>query len=141
MVESVRFIKKIAVLLLAVLLVSVFSGCAGSRSGYTRIKGKPIKVGTVINGDASYYGKGFNGKKTASGEIFDEDEYTCAHRTYPFGTMLEVVRDDTGAKVTCRVNDRGPHAKNRILDLSTAAAKELDMMKAGHVKVTATVVD
>lgn len=138
--EMFRLVKKMAVMLLVV----VIAGCAGSSSsrvGYVRGKGKPVKVGTVISGDASYYGKGYNGKKTASGEIFDEDELTCAHRTFPFGTMLEVVRDDNGAKVTCRVNDRGPYAKKRILDLSTAAAKKLDLMKAGHAKVTATVVD
>lgn len=132
-------VKKLIVLLLFVAI----AGCAGSshRTGYVRGKGKAVKVGTVIKGDASYYGKGYNGKKTASGEIFDEDELTCAHRSFPFGTMLEVVRDDTGAKVTCRVNDRGPFAKSRILDLSTAGAKKLNMLKAGHAKVTATVVE
>ena len=136
-----------------VLLVVLISGCeAGnakiaSRKGYVRFSGKQYasgqkaKVGEKIEGEASYYGPGFDGKKTASGEIFNQNDFTCAHRTFPFGTKLKVVRKDTGASVIVRVNDRGPFAHKRILDLSVAAAKKIGLDKAGHAKVTATVVD
>ena len=75
------------------------SGCSGSthRKGYTRVTKssrvqKKAEIGYTFTGDASYYGKGFDGKKTASGELFDRDDFTCAHRTLPFGTKLKVTR-------------------------------------------------
>jgi rare lipoprotein A len=134
------------VVVLGVLLAC--SGCAGSthRKGYTRVTKssrvqKKAEIGYTFTGDASYYGKGFDGKKTASGEIFDRDELTCAHRTLPFGTKLKVVRVKTGASVIVRVNDRGPYAKKRVLDLSEAAAKAIGLDKAGHGQIKATVVE
>ena len=99
------------------------------------------KVGYTFSGDASFYGKGYDGRKTASGEIFDRDDFTCAHRTLPFGTKLKVVRDKTGASVVVRVNDRGPYSKKRVLDLSEAAGKALGLEKAGHAQVTVTVIE
>jgi len=137
-------------LLLAVLLcvLLAFTGCSGSmhRKGYNRMAGasrvqKKAEIGYTFSGDASFYGKGFDGKKTASGEIFDKDDFTCAHRTLPFGTKLKVVRVKTGASVVVRVNDRGPYAKKRVLDLSEAAGKVLGFDKAGHGQVKATVVE
>ena len=134
------------VVVLGVLLAC--SGCAGSthRKGYTRVTKssrvqKKAEIGYTFTGDASYYGKGFDGKKTASGEIFDRNAMTCAHRSLPFGTKLKVVRVKTGASVVVRVNDRGPYAKRRVLDLSEAAGKVLGLDKAGHAQVTATVID
>lgn len=126
-------------------------GCAGSasiaaRPGYDRgyaskgKSGKKVPVGTKISGDASFYGPGFDGKKTASGEVFDQDDFTCAHRSYPFGTKLKVTRKSNGESVVVRVNDRGPYAKHRILDLSVAAAKKIGLDKAGHAEVEAEVV-
>lgn len=94
-----------------------------------------------MKGQASYYGPGFDGKKTASGEIFNQNAMTCAHKTLPFGTKLRVVRDDTGASVEVRVNDRGPFVRDRIIDLSAAAGKKLGLDKVGHAKVTATVIE
>lgn len=124
------------------------SGCAGSthRKGYTRVTKssrvqKKAEIGYTFSGDASYYGEGFDGKKTASGEIFDSDDFTCAHRTLPFGTKLKVTRIKTGASVVVRVNDRGPYAKKRVLDLSEAAGKALGLDKAGHAQVKAVVVE
>lgn len=134
------------VVVLGVLLAC--SGCAGSthRKGYTRVTKssrvqKKAEIGYTFTGDASYYGKGFDGKKTASGEIFDRNAMTCAHRSLPFGTKLKVVRVKTGASVVVRVNDRGPYAKKRVLDLSEAAGKVLGLDKAGHAQVTATVIE
>ncbi|WP_405323695.1 septal ring lytic transglycosylase RlpA family protein [Fibrobacter sp.] len=134
------------VVVLGVLLAC--SGCAGSthRKGYTRVTKssrvqKKAEIGYTFTGDASYYGKGFDGKKTASGEIFDRNAMTCAHRSLPFGTKLKVVRVKTGASVVVRVNDRGPYAKRRVLDLSEAAGKVLGLDKAGHAEVKAVVVE
>jgi rare lipoprotein A len=97
----------------------------------------------ALRGEASYYGAQFAGRKTASGEVFEPRRYTAAHRTLPFGTVLRVTRVDTGAVVYVRVNDRGPYArkKRRILDLSQAAAAELDMLKRGIADVRAEVVE
>ena len=90
---------------------------------------------------ASYYAEDFHGKKTSNGERFNMYDYTCAHKSLPFGTKLKVVRDDTGASVVVRVNDRGPYVDGRILDLSVAAGKDIGLDKVGHAKVTATVIE
>ncbi len=91
-------------------------------------------------GLASYYGDEFQGKKTASGEIYNKWDYTCAHRTLNFGTRLKVTNMENKKTVIVRVNDRGPFAKNRIIDLSYAAAKEIDMLQKGVIKVKIEVV-
>lgn len=84
---------------------------------------------------ASYYGEKFRGRPTASGEIFDPDQMTAAHKTLAFGTVVKVVRVDNGKSVTVRINDRGPFVEGRIIDLSEGAARKLDMIAAGVVKV------
>jgi len=88
-------------------------------------------------GLASWYGRAFAGKKTASGERFDPSLYTAAHKKLPFGTWVEVRRADTGRAVRVRINDRGPNgrAAHRIIDLSQRAAEELDIIRAGVVRV------
>jgi len=86
-------------------------------------------------GLASYYGADFHGRQTASGEIFDQRKLTCAHRDLPFGTRLKVTNTENKKSVVVRVNDRGPWVAGRIIDLSYAAAKKLDMIKEGVVKV------
>ncbi len=83
------------------------------------------KMNKVFKGVASFYGKKFHGRKTASGERFDQNDMTCAHRTLPFGTKLEVTNPSNGQTVNVIVNDRGPYKKNRVLDLSKAAASKL----------------
>ena len=88
------------------------------------------------SGKASYYAKNFNGRRTASGERLHRDSLTCAHRNYPFGTMLRVTNMLNGRQVVVRVNDRGPFHKGRIIDLSWAAAKELGMIAQGIAPVT-----
>lgn len=98
-------------------------------------------VGEVLHGEASYYGPGLEGNLTANGETFDPSEMTCAHKSLPFNTMLRVTRDDTGESVVVRVNDRGPYAKGRILDLSAAAGKKIGLDKVGHAMVTAEVIE
>ena len=90
---------------------------------------------------ASYYGEAFNGRPTSSGEIFDMNAYTAAHKTLPFGTFLEVTNLENGKKVVVRVNDRGPFVPNREIDLSKAAAKSLGMISRGITRVSIKMVD
>lgn len=78
---------------------------------------------------ASYYGEEFNGRQTANGEIYDMNAFTAAHRTLPFGSIVEVVNLDTGATVFVRINDRGPFVANREIDLSKAAANAIGMLQ------------
>lgn len=89
----------------------------------------------VETGVASWYGPGFDGRMTASGERFDQHEMTAAHRTLPMPSIVEVTRLDTGKTILVRVNDRGPFSSDRIIDLSKAAADALDMIGAGTAQV------
>jgi len=91
-------------------------------------------------GVASWYGKKFHGRKTASGEKFDMYKLTAAHRSLPFGTKVKVKNLDNGKEVVVRINDRGPFKKGRIIDLSYAAAKKVGMIRAGCARVRITVV-
>ena len=86
-------------------------------------------------GKASFYGKRFHGRKTASGERLHPDSLTCAHRSYPFGTLLRVYNPVNGRSVNVRVTDRGPYVRGRIIDLSWRAAKELDIIGQGIATV------
>jgi len=86
-------------------------------------------------GIASWYGPGFHGRKTASGEKFDTHELTAAHKTLPFGTILLVTNLENGKTTTVRVNDRGPYARGRIIDLSLAAKTELEMGGLAKVRI------
>jgi rare lipoprotein A len=117
--------KSLSLLLLAGTLV--LSSCAS-----------PQKLGKrtmVERGLASWYGKRFQGRPTASGERFDASEMTAAHRTLPFGTMVEVRSVTSRKTVVVRINDRGPHLRSRILDLSQAAAEKLGMISRGEDSV------
>ena len=86
-------------------------------------------------GGASWYGPGFHGKKTASGERFNENAMTAAHKTLPLGTVVKVTNQRTGKSIKVTINDRGPYAKGRIIDLSKAAAATLGTKNAGVGKV------
>ena len=86
-------------------------------------------------GKASYYALKFTGRKTASGERMHHDSLTCAHRTYPFGTMLKVTNPANGKSVIVRVTDRGPYVKGRIIDLSARAAREIGIIAQGIAPV------
>lgn len=92
-------------------------------------------------GVASYYADSLQGNSTASGEPYDRNEMTAAHRTLAFGTMVRVVNLDNGKSVLVRINDRGPHVESRIIDLSGAAAEKLGMLDAGEAAVRIEVVD
>ncbi|HIC95566.1 TPA: septal ring lytic transglycosylase RlpA family protein [Candidatus Bipolaricaulota bacterium] len=86
-------------------------------------------------GIASWYGPGFHGKRTASGEIYDMYGISAAHKTLPFGTIVKVVDLETQRSVVVRINDRGPFIEGRIIDLSYGAALELGMVRKGLAKV------
>lgn len=86
----------------------------------------------------SWYGEWFRGKPTASGEPFNPDAMTAAHKTLPFGTMLTVTNPSNGLTVTVRVNDRGPYIEGRSLDVSEGAARALGMLDKGVVELQVT---
>jgi rare lipoprotein A len=86
-------------------------------------------------GGASWYGPGFNGKRAASGEIFNENAMTAAHRSLPFGTKVMVTDQRTGRQIAVTINDRGPFVGSRIIDLSKAAATELGFRNRGTTSV------
>lgn len=94
-----------------------------------------IKVGKAEVGRASWYGEEFQGKTTANGEKFDKDMLTCAHRTFPLGSLLRVTNLRNRKTVTVRVNDRGPMLEDRVLDLSMAAARKIGLLGLGKVSI------
>ena len=101
----------------------------------------PLHAQNVQRGKATFYSKKATGSRTANGERLHHDSLTCAHRTYPFGTMLRVYNPVNGRSVIVRVTDRGPFVRGRIIDLSWRAAKELDIITAGVAMVIVHKVD
>jgi len=90
----------------------------------------------IQSGPASYYGQRHDGKMTASGSNFDSEAFTAAHPWLPFGTVVRVTNLRNRRSVKVRVTDRGPHAKSRVIDVSTAAARELGMQRRGVARVS-----
>jgi rare lipoprotein A len=127
---------------LSAVLVLFFSACSSS-TRYTKSgddSGKDVRIKNdrtfkTETGTASYYADEFDGRKTANGEIYDMNELTAAHPSYPFNTLVRVTNVINGKSVEVRINDRMPQFKNRIIDLSLAAAKKIDMIKAGIQEV------
>ena len=113
------------------------SACSFSRR-YTQSYGRPGAYREV--GEASYYGREAHGKATASGEKFNMNAYTAAHKTLPFGTKVRVTNLTNKKSVVVRINDRGPFVAGRIIDLSYAAAKKIKMLDAGVADVELVVV-
>ena len=107
-----------------------------------KIKGKTYRLldtaaGYEENGEASWYGPGFHRRKTANGERYNMNALTAAHTSLPMNTVVEVTNLENGRKVNVRINDRGPFAKNRIIDLSRQAAQAIDLGGTAQVKVKA----
>jgi rare lipoprotein A len=117
----------------ALALAVTTCGCATTRP---LVAGAPGETGV-----ASYYGHRHDGRQTASGERFDMRELTAAHRTLPFGTRVRVTNLENGRSVIVRINDRGPFKEERILDLSYAAAEELQLIAPGKARVRLDVLD
>jgi rare lipoprotein A len=99
------------------------------------------KILLTLEGVASYYADEFHGKQTSNGEIYDMNSLTAAHRTFPFGTKVRITNLENGKIVVVRVNDRGPFHEGRIIDLSLAAAKELDLVRSGTARVKIEVLE
>ncbi|MDD0845411.1 septal ring lytic transglycosylase RlpA family protein [Pseudomonas sp. Gutcm_11s] len=99
------------------------------------------KPGYVAKGKASYYAARHHGRRTASGERLSNHDLTAAHRELPFGTRVKVTNLSNGRSVVVRITDRGPHTRGRLIDLSQAAAKQLDMLRAGVAQVRIETVD
>lgn len=94
-----------------------------------------IETGAIQSGMASWYGPGFNGRRTANGERFNQNEFTAAHRSLPLGTRVRVVNQRNGESIVVRINDRGPFAHGRIIDLSRASARALGISGTAPVKL------
>jgi rare lipoprotein A len=99
-----------------------------------------VPVGTVQEGIASWYGPGYHGKLTSSGERFDQDDLTAAHPTWPFGTKVRVTFLSTGKTCVVRINDRFGSHKGRIVDLSRGAARKIGLIGPGSGRVRLEVV-
>src|SRR6056297_1237751 len=97
-------------------------------------------AGETEGGKASWYGGRFHGRQTASGEIFDTNKLTAAHKTLSFGTVVEVTNLANGKSIEVRINDRGPFVEGRIIDLSRAAATKIGMMSTGIAPVKVEIV-
>lgn len=109
-------------------------------SGAPRVPTPPA-VPLSQEGIASWYGPGFHGKKTTSGTVYDQHGMTAAHQTLPLGSSVHVTNLTNGKSVTVLINDRGPFVKNRVIDLSYAAARAVDMIRPGTAPVRVDVVD
>lgn len=122
----------------------------GNAAPLREVSGRPVKreqtiaFGSVkfqIKGWASWYGPGFDGNRSASGEIFNQNALTAAHRDLPFGTKVRVTNLDNGRSVVVRINDRGPYVGDRVIDLSAAAAQILGLIHSGVAPVRLDVLD
>ena len=115
-----------------VALAAAVLGCALGATSVAAEGAKPLGKGV-----ASWYGPGFHGKKTANGERFNTNDLTAAHKTLPFGTKVQVTNERTGKSVVVRINDRGPYAHGRVIDLSKAAAEAVGIEGVGQVTLAA----
>jgi rare lipoprotein A len=128
--------------LLGLLLLLHFTGCAGGpRPIPPERPDTAPRIGFEERGIASWYGPGFDGRRTANGEIYDMEAMTAAHRRLAFGSVVEVHNLDNGRKTRVRVNDRGPFIHGRIIDLSKAAARDIGMLGPGTARVRIRVID
>lgn len=141
--------KSAMILSVSVLLISCSSSVRFTNSGKSYPLGnigdksksiEPAKIGEIETGMASFYGDAFHGRTTASGSVYDQNQLTAAHRTLPFGTKVLVANKKNGKTVVVEITDRGPFKDGRIIDLSTAAAQKIDMIKDGVVPVEIKVI-
>jgi rare lipoprotein A len=111
-------------------VLPVLSFVVGALAFYSSAEAKPLQHGV-----ASCYGRGFQGRRTANGEKFNKHALTAAHKTLPFGSRVRVTNERTGRSVVVRINDRGPYAHGRVIDLSTAAAQAVGLSGVGKVSL------
>jgi rare lipoprotein A len=118
----------------------LLSSCARKTSAHVPPPVKPARIGETETGIASWYGPPYHGRQSANGEIFDTEKLTAAHRSLPFDTWVEVTNLVNKKHVDVRITDRGPFVNGRIIDLSLAAAREIDMVGVGIVRVRIKVI-
>ncbi|MDZ4801154.1 MAG: septal ring lytic transglycosylase RlpA family protein [Bryobacteraceae bacterium] len=135
-VLTLRPIQTRSALLFAVLLPLLFASCGG-RKVHTA---KPPRIGGTESGVASWYGPPYHGRRAANGEVYDMEKMTAAHRTLPFDTWVSVRNLNNNKHIEVRIQDRGPFIRGRIIDLSKAAAREIDMLGPGTAKVKLTII-
>lgn len=124
-------------LFIAILCACILvSGCAKKKVHAARVP----RIGATEKGLASWYGIPYHGRRAANGETYDMEKMTAAHRTLPFGTWVEVNNLDNGKVTSVRITDRGPFVRGRIIDLSKAAAREIDMLGPGIAEVRLKIV-
>ena len=126
--------------LLAPVPIVIVAAALSSACGSRRAKVIVPRIGSAERGVASWYGPGYHGRPTASGEIYDMDAMTAAHRKFAVGTTVRVRNMDNGKSTQVRINDRGPFKKGRIIDLSRSAAREIDMIRPGTARVRVIVI-
>lgn len=122
--------------MMLLIMASLVLSCGGPRTGGSRTTGKSMGAKTV-----SWYGPGFHGKRTASGEIYNMNALTCAHKSLPFGSRLRIVNPENNRSIVVTVNDRGPFVAGRDIDLSRAAAIKLDIINDGTARVKVYYID
>jgi rare lipoprotein A len=120
--------------------LSLSTGCARKTSAHAPPSVKPARIGETQTGIASWYGAPYNGRRSANGEIYDMEKLTAAHRSFPFDTWVEVTNLSNNKRVDVRITDRGPFISGRIIDLSLAAARDIDLVAAGIVRVRIKVI-
>ena len=120
--------------MIAILMLGIFLGMPSLLSAKERPSHNASHAKPII-GVASFYGTKFNGRRTASGEKFNNSALTAANLSLPFGSLVKVTNLRNGKTVVVRINDRGPHVKGRIIDLSKAAAKKIGIGHAGTARV------
>lgn len=125
---------------LAVVTAALILSSACSKRAAKTPTAMPVKKGYTETGIASWYGHPYHGRRTASGEIYDMNKLTAAHRTLPFGVWVEVENRKNKRRVDLRITDRGPFIDGRIIDVSKAAAESLDMIGPGIVPVRIKVI-
>lgn len=139
-----RKLKLLAALASVAIAVPAFVSAQSAAPGSAPPASVPAAAAATsdasLNGKLAWYGRKFAGRKTASGERFNPDAMTMAHKTLPFGTLVKVTNPRNGKSVTLRVNDRGPTQPDRVGDVSLAAARALGMVRAGVIDAELQVV-
>lgn len=133
------------VVVCVLLILVLFSACSRRRTKATvpvsTRPPMPSTIGSTEVGVASWYGHPYHGRRTANGEVYDQEKMTAAHPSLAFNTWVRVSNLDNGLDTTVRINDRGPFVKGRAIDLSRAAAREIAMLGPGTAKVRVVVID
>jgi len=131
-------LSKLTCALAGLMLGMLFSAGCGRRT--TARLPAPARIGSTETGIASWYGVPYHGRRSASGEIYDMEKLTAAHPALPFQTWVEVTNLSNGKQVDVRITDRGPFVRGRIIDVSMAAARQLDMVRSGTARVKLKVI-